>query len=81
MLFLAKRSTRLAREAKAAFDLQIEAVRIGTVLAHNKHALAGWQRAHAEQTGRPAQTVEGYTATLGRLGALQAHGKPLGLVN
>lgn len=81
MLFLAKREQRVARETTAAHERMVEAVRYGTVLAHNRAALEAYQRSRAARSHAPTQTVAGYRATLARLGQLQGRRGPLGLVN
>lgn len=57
------------------------AVQVGVANAFNRKAAEAWRRRLAARSDKPPQTVEGYRATLARLGALAHKGKPLGLVN
>ena len=81
MLYLRKRAERLARETEVAFERQIAAVRIGVRSAIDPKFAAAYRRQVVARSSAPTQTVDGYKATLARLGALTSRGKPLGLVN
>lgn len=81
MLFLRKRAERIHREHEAEADRMVAAVRVGVRAAIDPKFAAAYRKHVASRSSAPTQTVDGYKATLSRLGALTSRGKPLGLVN
>lgn len=68
--YLDAASDRIGQHRKADFEASVEAVRVGTIFAHDQKAAARWRRSLARQDGHQVgltgAALEGAVATLAR---------------
>jgi hypothetical protein len=54
LVYLEPAQRRLERSAQAAFDNDIEAIRLGTIFAHDRKAFSRWHSRRNAKTRRPS---------------------------